>query len=181
MLPALAQVPAGFYLGAGLGQSRTSFSANEFSTGNPAVSETQDKTDTAWKLFGGYNFNRNLAIEAGYVDLGEPEYKYSAAAGSANARVENRAWFIAGKATLPLANQFGVFGKLGLARKRSEVNMSDPSNITGGSFRASKSRNDAVWGLGAEYMFNRNVGLRLEYEDFGSITFAFLVTVSQSS
>lgn len=166
---------AGAYIGGSLGQSRTSFSASNFSAGSALVSESQDKTDTAWKAFVGYNFTRNWAVELGYADLGEPEYKYSgtgALAGfNGRARVENSAWFLAGKGTLPIANNFAAFGKVGLSRNKSEATASTNSAaldaLLGTPSSASKSKTRVLWGLGAEYAFNRNIGLRLEYEDFG--------------
>src|SRR5688500_16546060 len=30
-----------------------------------------DETDNAYKVFGGYTFNRNVALEVGFADLGE--------------------------------------------------------------------------------------------------------------
>ena len=70
--PAAAQMRApdtkGISMSARLSASPTSRTAARDTTG-PGVS--CDSKDTAWKFFGGYQFNRNLAAELGYTDLGK--------------------------------------------------------------------------------------------------------------
>src|SRR4029453_14758447 len=51
----------GFYVGASVGQA-TSTDCN--------LPSCDDK-DTSYRVFGGYQFNRNLALEGGYAPLGE--------------------------------------------------------------------------------------------------------------
>src|SRR5258708_6415930 len=65
-LPAAAQVDkSAFYLGAGVGQSK----AKDWCTGAGGFS--CDDKKTAWKAFGGYQFNRYLSAELGYANLGK--------------------------------------------------------------------------------------------------------------
>ena len=54
----------GFYVGGSLGRSEMKDSCKD-------VTISCDKTDKAWKIFGGYQFTRRLAAELGYTDLGE--------------------------------------------------------------------------------------------------------------
>src|SRR5258706_2196950 len=65
-LPAMAQKSTGaFYVGAAFGQSTSdSFCEN---VGPPC--KDQDQT---WKVMGGYEFNRYLAVEAAFSNLGAP-------------------------------------------------------------------------------------------------------------
>ena len=64
----------GFYAGLSLGQSKFKDACGS----EPEVSVTSCKdNDTAWKIFGGYQFTPNLALELGYNDFGK-------AKGSAN-------------------------------------------------------------------------------------------------
>jgi OOP family OmpA-OmpF porin len=51
------------YLRLALGQSQADIDC----TGTTSC----DDGDTAWKVFGGYQFNRHFALEAGYANLGE--------------------------------------------------------------------------------------------------------------
>ena len=54
----------GPYIGGSLGRS-------EMKDACEGVAISCDKTDKAWKIFGGYQFNRNLAAGLAYTDLGE--------------------------------------------------------------------------------------------------------------
>ena len=56
------------------------------------------------------------------------------------------------------ANQFGVFGRLGIARTEAKP---------GGAFSGdSESKNGVTWGLGGQFDFNRNIGLRAEWQRY---------------
>src|SRR3954447_17920663 len=62
-LPATAQMSmSSAYVGGGFGQSKFKC---------PTGLSCDDTKDTAFKLFGGYQFNRNIASEVGYTDLGK--------------------------------------------------------------------------------------------------------------
>jgi OOP family OmpA-OmpF porin len=52
---------AGWYVGASLGQSQVDVDCSG--------TTTCDDKDSAWKIFGGYQFNRNFSVELGYTDL----------------------------------------------------------------------------------------------------------------
>src|SRR6185369_15735790 len=69
-----------WYLGTGVGQSRITATPTEIEEGFliddafVASNTTLDKTDTGWKAYLGYRFNRFFALEGGYVDLGEASF-----------------------------------------------------------------------------------------------------------
>lgn len=163
------------YIGVGAGRSSTRFDSGDFSLNSAAVSESQDDRDTAYKIFAGYDFTRNWAVEGGYAHLGKPTFNYSGtgvlAGTSGQAEAKETAWFLAGKGTWPINDQFNVFGKLGASWNKLETTASSNSallNTLGGLPRTdSHNKTDVYAGIGAEYLFNKQVGLRLEYEDFG--------------
>ena len=71
---AQADTQPGFYAGAGFGT--TKIGDDEFDgTGI-------DDSDTGFKVFGGYDFNENFAVEVGYFDFGEASGETSAATAS---------------------------------------------------------------------------------------------------
>src|ERR1035437_4209322 len=94
---------AQWYAGGSAGRSTTSFHTSDFSLNLPAfISENQDKNKSAYKLFGGYDFNKNWAVEGGYTDLGKPQYNYAVYAGpqagnTGQTIVKESAWSIAAK------------------------------------------------------------------------------------
>jgi OOP family OmpA-OmpF porin len=145
-----AAADAGWYVGGSIGQSKTDCSA-------PPGFSCDDK-DTAYKIFGGYQINRNFAAEAGYTDLG----KLTASGGGVNVEAKAKAWDLVGVGAFPLSDQFSIYGKLGLYS--GEVKVS--SNIVGGSGK--KTTTDLTYGAGVQYNFTRNLGLRGEWQRYGS-------------
>ena len=71
--PALAQEPAYYYGGLGLGEARAKLDAEAIAREQAGVllgTFDHDERDRAYKVFGGYQFNRNVGIELGYFRLG---------------------------------------------------------------------------------------------------------------
>jgi len=64
------------YGGLSIGQSRAKIdepriTASLLSGGLTTTSMSRDESDTAYKIFGGWQFNRHFALEAGYFNLGK--------------------------------------------------------------------------------------------------------------
>ena len=113
-----------------------------------------DAKETSYKLFGGFQFNPTWGLEAAYTDLG----KYR--------RANIEAASLAGTATMPLNETWSLLGKLGAS-----------SNHT--HFAGSNRQTDLLVGAGVGFNMNKNVGLRLEYEDFGKLSNSNLDTNSR--
>src|SRR5689334_10895970 len=64
-MAAQADVKPGFYAGASIGTTKLSDDSFE----NSGIDV--DDSGTGFKLFGGYAFNKNLAVELSYFDLGK--------------------------------------------------------------------------------------------------------------
>lgn len=163
---------SGFYAGGSVGQSHTKFKTEDFSQHDPHVSESKKENTLGWKLFGGYNFNQYLAIEAGYADLGDAKYKYAGngpllAGLTGQAKAEQSSWFAAAKGTWPINDQFNVFGKLGATRNHMKMDVNFSANGINFSSSDSKNRIQALLGIGAEYKLTKQIAFRTEYEYFG--------------
>lgn len=104
-----------------------------------------DSKENSWKLFAGAQFNPTWGIELGYTDLGRFR----------GADIES--WSLAGTGKLPLGESWSLIGKLGAAW--NHPSLSGSSNHT-----------DMLAGVGIGYSFTRNLGMRLEYEDFGKLS-----------
>jgi OmpA-OmpF porin, OOP family len=100
--------------------------------------------DTSIKLLGGYQVNRNIAAELGYIDLG------SVSGGSA----KGKAWDLVGVGTIPLTGQLGVYGKLGFAW--SEVK----------GFGRNENGLELTYGAGVSYNLTPTVTLRGEWQKY---------------
>ena len=116
---------------------------------------TCDDEDTGFKLFGGYKFNRNLAVEGGFVDFGE----ISASNGPATVTVSSDALFAAAVGILPVSSKFSVFGKLGFF-------MWDLTGTGTGIGTISDDGTDLLIGLGLGFDITERLTIRAEWEDY---------------
>jgi OmpA-OmpF porin, OOP family len=149
--PALAQ-DAGWYVGATLGQSKSKDACED-------VPDCDDK-DTAWRILGGYQFNKNLAVELGYTDVGEA----SASAGPFTASIEVAIWELVAVGSWPFTPNFSAYGKLGMYRGDTELTTNAP-----GISNESESNTDLTYGIGVRWDFTKNLGLRAEYQVYSDV------------
>lgn len=158
VVPFSAQA-AGGYVGGSFGQS--TYDLDDAGL----IATSRDEKDNAWKLYGGFEFNQNWGVEVGYANLGELRNVYNVSGTSVSLTGKAHSVYVAGTGTLPLNDQFSVFGKLGLAANHTSA--------TGraGNFALSDSGNKigALIGVGAAYNVTKNVAVTLEYENFGKV------------
>jgi OOP family OmpA-OmpF porin len=148
--PALAK-DTGAYAGGSIGLT----SIDICSELNALGATSCDDEDTGLKVFGGYKFNRNLAVEGGYVDFGE----ISASAGTSTVRVSSDALFAAAVGILPVSGQFSVFGKVGLF-------MWDLTGTGTGIGTISDDGTDVFIGLGLNFDITQQFAVRAEWESY---------------
>jgi OOP family OmpA-OmpF porin len=140
----------GSYLGVNVGSAKQKYSVN----GNSGSAR-----DTAAKIYGGYNFDKNFGIEAGYADFGNAQKTF---AGGTTVNAKSHAFYVAGTATAPINDQFAVFAKLGVTANRSKISSSLGDNTT-------KNNTDAIIGVGASYAITKELSAVAEYENFGKV------------
>jgi OmpA-OmpF porin, OOP family len=150
--PALAQ-DTGFYAGLSIGQSAVDDACTGI--GGPGVS--CDDKDTAWRILGGYQFNRNFAVEVGYSDLGE----VSASGPGGSASIESTAIEVVAVGMLPIADRFSLYGKIGMYRGETDA--------TAPGVSVSESNTDLTFGVGVRYDITKNLGVRAEWQRYGDI------------
>lgn len=109
--------------------------------------------DTAWKLFGGYKISENLSAEAAYVNLGDVHK--TGTNGAENSDVTALTATAVG--SMPVTEQFDVFGKVGAMRWSSDNTSGDQSGF------------GLTYGIGAKMGLNETTKLRAEWEKFPSI------------
>lgn len=113
-----------------------------------------DDEDTGFKVFGGYKANENFAIEGLWADLGEVSISGPGGAGT----VEVDGFGLAAVGILPLNEQFGIFGKLGIYR----WDASGGGDLAG----AGDDGTDLMFGAGVNWNFTERFGLRVEWERY---------------
>ncbi|MDI5933133.1 outer membrane beta-barrel protein [Halomonas kalidii] len=122
-----------------------------------------DDDDNVWKGFVGYQFNRYLAAEAFYADLGRVQLRGN---DGANTDLESSAAGASLVGQLPVTSWFTPFAKVGAAQWETDVD----GNL--GDVNLDLQDNDGfdpVYGVGAQFNFDP-VLVRAEYEryDFDS-------------
>ena len=143
----------GIYLGASIGafhdamwqySSFTSKSENGFS----------------YKAYGGYDFNKYVAFEAGYNNLGPAKFSHSD--GSTGTLAVN-AYTTSLKITPLQFDATSPFIKIGASYLTNQETWSDSTP------RYTSKSTNIYWAIGAEYKVNHNLFSRIEYENFGQV------------
>lgn len=164
----------GWYVGASLGQSKVDVSAGELKSeleaaGVTGVIASVDNTDTGWKLFGGYQLNKNIGFEAAYVNLGSltANATYSTPAGSpVRSSADADGFLLSVVGTLPVSDTVAIFGKVGAF----VWNVDATASTTLATVSASGDGTDLGYGLGAKWQINKSIGLRAEWERFQNLS-----------
>jgi OOP family OmpA-OmpF porin len=168
---AMAQ-DTGWYAGANIGQSLATIDNDRISSGLlgsglTVTSIADDDRDRGYKLFGGYQLNKYLAVEAGYFDLGQFSFLANTVPiGTLSGNIQVRGVNLDAVGMLPITDKFSAFARLGVTHAHTKgsfagtgaVNVLDPSP------RASD--NNLKVGLGVQYAFTDALSLRAEIERY---------------
>jgi OOP family OmpA-OmpF porin len=166
-LIAAFQAPAqGIYIGASAG---TSSFDSDITTGL-VTSGTVDKESSGYKIYVGYEFNQNFAVDVSYVDLGSAAYSGSYfGTPVTNGTVDVWGLNLSAVGTLPLNSTFAVFGRVGLFAWEAKA-----KDTTGGvPFSDVVSGGDFSFGAGLNVRFSKNLSARVEWERFGLTGYDF--------
>ena len=150
------KMDSGFYVGAGVAHVE----AREFCQ----IGGSCDKNDVGWNVFAGYRFNRHLAVEGGYTDLGETSSSGFSGGVPTRFTSQTTGFELTGLGIVPLTERFGLYAKLGFFRYDNEV-------VASGGFVGSVSEKgtELTFGFGAEYAFGQ-AAARLEWQRYYEIT-----------
>lgn len=124
MSMSMATVP-NFYAGVDVGQA-----------------DIGDEDDIGFRIFGGYQFHRNIAAELGYGMLFDKD------------DVEVTTLELTAVGLWPIANQFSLIGKLGFAN----VEVDTP----GGS----EDKTELTYGIGVQFDVSRNLAARAMWQRY---------------
>jgi len=111
-----------------------------------------------FKVFGGLQLNRNVAVEAAYIDYGSPSENVF----GADTKYEATAVAAWAKGLWPVFSRIDLFGKVGLAYWEVD------SKSTLFGFPSSTTSDDGIdlsWGIGTSLNYWDKLSIQLEYED----------------
>lgn len=146
----------GPYVGVGVATTDQQFKAS----GATGVSTEGRKS--SGKIFGGYDFDERWGVEAGYTDFNKSHADYTLNGVPGRAQTDGNSFYVAGKATAPISAQASVYGKLGAARNKSEMNSTTPG------LNQNESKTEVYGAVGVQYNLTQKVALTAEYERYGS-------------
>lgn len=162
----------GWYGGANIGRSAATIddariSSSLLGSGFTSSTISNDDRDTAYKIYGGYQLNRNFAIEGGYFDLGN--FGYSATtvpSGTLNGNIKLRGLNLDLVGIMPITEKFSVFGRAGLNYAQARDSFSGTGAVFVANPNPSKYGTNYKVGLGVQYAFTDALAMRLEAERY---------------
>ena len=135
--------------------------------GVSATSSTTDPKDTAYKLFSGYQFNRYVAVEGGYFNLGKNSFRATTSpAGTLAGETKAQGINLDLVGTLPLTDNFSLLGRVGAHHTWSKSTYSGTGAAAGVIGNSKRNGSDYKVGLGMQYEFNPSVWLRGDVERY---------------
>ena len=170
--PAFAQDSSYYYGGLGVGQSRAKIdepriTASLLSGGLSTTGMTRDERDTGYRIFGGYQFNRYIALEAGYFSLGKFGFTSTTVpAGTLNGQIELRGVNLDLVGALPLSERWSLLARAGAQFARASDRFSGTGAVSVLNPNPSKKETNFKYGGGVQYAFSPSFLVRVEAEHY---------------
>ena len=162
---------SGWYVGGNIGRSMakiddTRITTGLLGTGIATTSISNDERDTGYKLFAGYQFNKNFALECGYFDLGKFGFTATTVpAGPLTGQIKLKGLNLDAVGILPFTEKFSAFGRVGLNFADAKDNFTGPGLVIPNP-NPSKRDTNVKYGAGLQYKFTPALGMRLEAERY---------------
>jgi OOP family OmpA-OmpF porin len=161
----------GGYFGVAAGQTKAGIDEDEANSDLAALglgaTTTVEETDTGFKIFGGYQFTRNFAVEGGYTNLGKATLHSditSGGIGTADGEWTAFSIDLAALGIIPFGDRFSLFGRAGVSIWSLDADFTGQG--PGGTATESESKTGVspLLGLGAAFNITESISLRAEYE-----------------
>ena len=158
------------YVGANLGRSRANIddariTAGLAGTGLTTTSISDDSRDTGYKIYGGYQVNKNFAVEAGYFDLGRFGFNATTVpTGTLSGNIRLRGLNLDAVGFLPFTDKFSAFGRLGVNYAQARDAFAGTGIVNVINANPHQNAFNPTLGLGLQYAFSESFALRAELE-----------------
>ena len=162
---------ASWYMGGNIGQSKSTIDDGRITSsllGGSFIttSITDVSRDTGYKIFGGYKFNKNFALEGGYFNLGKFGFTATTLPTgtlSGNIKLDGLNLDVVG--ILPISENFSVFGRVGMNYAEAKDSFSGTVGVPANP-NPSKNEVNPKIGLGLQYDFTESLGMRADAERY---------------
>jgi OOP family OmpA-OmpF porin len=167
---ALAEDEGYLYGGLSVGASRAKIdqdriAASLLGAGLTATGFQRDERGSAYRLFGGYQFNHNIALEAGYFDLGQFGFNTGTTpAGTLNGQIRLRGLNLDLVGALPLGDRWSLLGRVGAQAAQTRDRFTSSGAVAVLNPSPSQREINYKVGAGLQYAFSRSFLMRLEAE-----------------
>jgi hypothetical protein len=158
-----------WYTGLGAGLSLVQFYPADFGSGG-VFSEKKSEFDAGFKGFIGHQINRNWGAEVSYATLGKFHYKYDNGSVTQDAVYKVTGVGFSAVPTVPFTRNLSVYGRLGAFFSQTRLTFYN-SGFVVGSVGSGRQFTDIslLSGFGAQYFFDGESGVRIEFENFGRV------------
>ena len=163
---------SGWYVGANVGQSEAKIDDARITSGLLAggfttTSIAEDESDLGYKLFGGYQFTRFVALEAGYFDLGKFNFTATTVPlGTLSGSIKVKGVNFDAVGLLPISDRFSAFGRVGVIYAEANDSFSGTGSVNVPNSSPSERATNYKLGLGLQYDFTASLGMRAEAERY---------------
>lgn len=169
---AVAQSSSYYYFGLGLGQSTVRFDQTRIAnrmlnSGQTLSSLTADDSSSAYRVFGGYQFNPWLGTELGYTKLGNFGFQSATTTGGrldGDYRVKGVSLDLV--ATMPVSEQVALLARVGGLWARTRADFYGSGGVTVANASASRRATNVKVGVGMQYAVSSSLLLRAEAERY---------------
>jgi OOP family OmpA-OmpF porin len=169
---AFAQDIAPWYAGASAGPTQATIDNDRIVQnmglgGFPNSTVSDNNRDTGYKIFGGYQFNRNFALEGSYFDLGTFGFTANAApSNTLNGKMQLRGLALDAVLMAPIGDKLSVFAKAGAHYSEARDTFRSTGAVIVHDADPSKSELNAKLGIGLQYAFTDALAVRAELERY---------------
>lgn len=162
----------GWYGGINIGQTRSKIDeakimSNLLANGFTTTAMSSDNRDAGFKVFGGYQFNRYLALEGGYFDLGQFSFTANTLPlGSLNGNIDLKGFNLDVVGTLPFTERFSAFARVGANAAKAKDTFGGTGLVFVSNRNPSKRETNMKFGGGLQYQFTDAFSMRAEIERY---------------
>ena len=161
---------AGLYLDAALGLIDTPDTS--IIGGDPVITGPTDDNDWSWAVGAGYRFNKNIALELGYLDLGKISANLADASGATDATGDSS--FEAEGTTFALVGSFPMgrwepYLKAGVLFSRTDLQFQRTLGAATTDRRVTADNEDPLYGAGVRFTVTQPLQVYLDLTYFDEV------------
>ena len=168
--------PAYLYGGLSAGSARGNFdepriAGQVLGAGSGVASTSRSGRNTAWRVFAGYQFNPNLALELGYHDLGKFGFD---ATTTPSGTLRGEMKFVGASfdvlGMVPIGDSLSLFARAGAHWTRSRGQFSGTGSTVVIDPTPSRRTTNGKYGVGMQFAFTPSLLMRAEAERYRANT-----------